>query len=1024
MSEEELQALIKLGAGEKRDYDTSKTLIDLFKEQTKRTPDSVAVIDNESQYTYGEVDLYSDVLAHILVEEGVNPGDHVCVSLPRRKEFILAVFGTMKAGAVYVPIDMEYPEERKRFIVEDTEAKAVINIEWLKSHASQLSRGMTNLQPSPLIVEPSSPAYIIYTSGSTGKPKGVVIPHRALSHLVQFVTDEWKMNEGSRIVCQASFSFDSTVENLFAVLTVGGATCIVPEGARKDLRQLHQFIVDKEVTGGSYTPQLGQLLLQEYPDLPVDYLVAGGDKMTMNPPCKGRLINVYGPTEFTVDATYYELEPGRQYENIPIGRPLPDQTAYIIDENKRLLPRGMAGELCLAGIHMAIGYWKRDELTEQRFTDILVDGKAVKVYRTGDLCRWNEEGLLEHLGRIDQQVKLRGFRIELGEIESLAMKYKGIRQAAASVYDNRLLCLYYVQNEESIINHEELRAFLAKNLPDYMVPAFYIPLDDLPLTPNCKIDRKRLPAPELTSEMQYVEPSDELEAELCRAFATVLGHDRVGAQSGFFEMGGDSISVMRLITECPSLGLSFRLIFDGSTPAGIASLIRERDTAARDMECKEGDGGLKGHFFGPLQRQHYEWGNEIFEGYGVHCDATIHMGKETDPVRLAQVVACVIKAHPALDARLIETEDGTFRWFCVEDALKDYTITPEYVTRSVYSELQGKLRKSMNRPGERMFNIRIFIITEEDGTESCDFYFDFLHPITDGVSIDIFLDDVNAAYEGRKVEKETFSVLDYYDQIEKEVSTGRYRSEVEWNRRFAASFTDRAGELEGDLSCGDENETLAIFEKLDIEPEIVENYAAACKVTVGSLLSAAYGLIQASCNGEYSAVTLTIYNGRDDARYQRTMGAIYRHLPLCVRFDDDMTARDYVRATEKNILSCRAHFLYEPDPVPMITSFSYQGEDLPEPFPFCSGLASYEETEDYEEEIFNFFVHRRQDGFYVNLTYNALSYSKTFIDRLLKDYAMVLRSLSTGVRPADIHISCCSLIKSHNRKDDENEQQA
>ena len=154
------------------------------------------------------------------------------------------------------------------------------------------------------------------------------------------------------------------------------------------------------------------------------------------------------------------------------------------------------------------------------------------------------------------------------------------------------------------------------------------------------------------------------------------------------------------------------------------------------------------------------------------------------------------------------------------------------------------------------------------------------------------------------------------------------------------------------------------------------------------------------------------------------MGAIYRHLPLCVRFDDDMTACDFVRATQENILNCRAHVLFEPDPVPIITAFSYQGEDPPEPFPFCSGLASYEETEDYEEEIFDFFVHRRQDGFYVNLTYNTLSYSKTFIDRFLKDYAMVLRSLSSGVSPADIRISCCSLIKSHNGIDDENEQQA
>jgi non-ribosomal peptide synthetase component F len=233
--------------------------------------------------------------------------------------------------------------------------------------------------------------------------------------------------------------------------------CIVPEEATKDLQLLHKFIIDNRITGGCFTTQIGQLLLQEYPDLPLDYMVVGGEKMTANPPCSCRLINTYGPTEFCVDATWYELEPGRQYANIPIGRPLHNQTAYIIDRDRRLLPRGMAGELCLAGIQMATGYWKREELTNKLFTDIIVDGKPVKVYRTGDLCRWNEEGQLEYIGRIDQQVKLRGFRIELGEIESLALKLDGIRQAVATVHDGQLLCLYYVTNGKWRMENGELK---------------------------------------------------------------------------------------------------------------------------------------------------------------------------------------------------------------------------------------------------------------------------------------------------------------------------------------------------------------------------------------------------------------------------------------------------------------------------------------------------------------------------------------------------------------------------------------
>ena len=397
----------------------------------------------------------------------------------------------MKAGAVYVPIDMEYPEERKRFIIEDSEAKLVINEQWLKANCRteevQNPKDKNNFNDQLSIVNcPSSPAYIIYTSGSTGKPKGVMVPHRALSHFLQFIADEWRLSAESRISCHAPFAFDASIEDLYPVLTVGGTVCIVPEDATKDLHLLHQFITDNRITGGCFTTQLGQMLLDEYPDLPVDYLVVGGERMTKNPSCHCRLINTYGPTEFTVDATWYELELERQYDNIPIGRPLHNQTAYIIDSGRRLLLQGMAGELCLAGMQMATGYWKREELTKEVFTDIIVDGKPVKVYRTGDLCRWNEQGLLEYLGRIDQQVKLRGFRIELGEIESQALKFEGISQAVASVYDGQLLCLYYTADCD--IDEGVLKEFLAKSLPDYMVPAAYIQLDELPLTPNGKVD--------------------------------------------------------------------------------------------------------------------------------------------------------------------------------------------------------------------------------------------------------------------------------------------------------------------------------------------------------------------------------------------------------------------------------------------------------------------------------------------------------------------------------------------------------
>ncbi|MBR2097978.1 MAG: amino acid adenylation domain-containing protein, partial [Prevotella sp.] len=582
-TEEEQAELIRLGTGEKRDYDTTKTLIDLFRVQAERTPDAVAVVDKDSQYSYQELDIESNILANILIEEGINAGDHVCVELPRRKEFLLAVFGIMKAGAAYVPIDMDYPDERKQFIIEDSEAKLVIDKAWMNSHTGDDTSAVN-------LTEDTDTAYIIYTSGSTGKPKGVMVPHGAFSHFLQFIADEWCLFAQSRISCHASFAFDASVEDLYPVLTVGGTVCIVPEEATKDIHLLYQFMVDNRITGGTFTTQLGEMLLEEYPDLPVDYLVVGGERMTKNPSCHCRLINTYGPTEFTVDATYYELEPERHYDSIPIGRPLHNQTAYIIDSNNHLLPRGMAGELCMSGIQMASGYWKRDELTEELFTDIIVDGKPIKVYRTGDLCRWNEQGELEYLRRIDNQVKLRGFRIELGEIESQSLMYDGIRQAVATVHDGQLLCLYYTADNN--IDEGALKEFLAQSLPDYMVPAAYIHLEELPLTPNGKVDRKKLPAPDITSDTEYIVPEGETEEKVAAVFAEVLNlTSPVGALDDFFYLGGDSIKSIRLVSRLRSMGLVTQVsdVMRLKTVRAIAEAAKYEDEMAVPQEAVSGE---------------------------------------------------------------------------------------------------------------------------------------------------------------------------------------------------------------------------------------------------------------------------------------------------------------------------------------------------------------------------------------------------------------------------------------------------
>ena len=372
-----------------------------------------------------------------------------------------------------------------------------------------------------------------------------MIPHAAKANFVQFIAKEWHHTEKSHICCHSSFSFDASIEDLYPVLTVGGTLYTVPQEARKDLAMLHDFIVKNGITGGCYTTQLGQMLLQMFPDLPVDYLVVGGEKMTIAPECKCRLINTYGPTEFTVDATFFDVEPGKEYRNIPIGRALDNLAAYVVDSFGHLVPNGVAGELCMAGPQMAAGYWKREDLTSEKFSEITIQGKQVKVYHTGDLVRYNAENQIEYLGRIDNQIKLRGFRIELGEIETLIGKFEGIQMESVQVREVggvQHLCAYYTADRE--IDQEALRSFLAEELTDYMVPTAYMQLDEMPLTPNGKVNTKALPNPDIQAD-EIVAPVTPSEKALFKLAAEMLKHEQFGITSNLIAMGLTSLSAMR-----------------------------------------------------------------------------------------------------------------------------------------------------------------------------------------------------------------------------------------------------------------------------------------------------------------------------------------------------------------------------------------------------------------------------------------------------------------------------------------------
>ena len=348
LSEEERKEILALSKGEELRYDAGQTWLDLFLAAVDRVPEKTAVSDSKGSYTYDELNRASDRIAAFLHENGVEENSFVAVRMDRVKEFAAAVIGIQKAGAAYLPIDLDYPQERVNYMLSDSGARLLLTedtvADILSAEPDQMAAAAGDGQELTYRadISPDHLAYMIYTSGSTGKPKGVMIQHKALLNFVQFIRNRWGLSEKSRIALHSNFAFDAAVEDLFPPLTVGGTVCIVPESARRDPEEMRGFLKQNRINGGSYSTQFGQLLAAEEP-LDVDYLCVGGEAMTIVPKARGPVYNAYGPTEFTVDATYYELDKTRDYRTIPIGRPVHNCFAYIMDPNGGLLPRGFTG---------------------------------------------------------------------------------------------------------------------------------------------------------------------------------------------------------------------------------------------------------------------------------------------------------------------------------------------------------------------------------------------------------------------------------------------------------------------------------------------------------------------------------------------------------------------------------------------------------------------------------------------------------------------------------------------------------
>jgi microcystin synthetase protein McyA len=588
-------------------YSTDKCIHELFAAQVERTPDAVAVVYENQQLTYKELNAKANQLAHYLRSLGVKPEVLVGICVERSLDMAIGLLAILKAGGAYVPLDPNYPQERIAFILEDTQTSVLLThqylIEKLPEHKAQIvcldiDSGIISQQnrDNPVnLSEINNLAYVIYTSGSTGKPKGVLGLHKGAINRFQWMWQNYSFRE-AEICCQkTSLNFVDSVWEIFGPLLQGITTIIVPDQVVKDPQQFVTNLARCNVTRLVLVPSLLRILLNtcdvlqlQLPKLKL--WISSGEALSHDLLVQFRqslpdstLLNLYGSSEVSADVACYSITPQTPLSaSVLIGRPIANTQVHILDANKQPVPVGVLGEIYIGGEQLARGYLNHPQLTAEKFIPNPFSEKlAARLYKTGDLARYLPNGDIEYIGRIDHQVKIRGFRIELPEIETIISQHPGVRETAVTVHssetDSQRIVAYIVPKTEQTPTISELRGFLETKLPNYMIPAAFVTLETLPLTPNGKVDRKSLLAPDTARpqlDRELVAPRNFVETKLAEIWTEVLGVDKVGIFDNFFELGGDSIVAIVAIAKANKAGLQLTVkqLFQHQTVADLAAV--------------------------------------------------------------------------------------------------------------------------------------------------------------------------------------------------------------------------------------------------------------------------------------------------------------------------------------------------------------------------------------------------------------------------------------------------------------------
>jgi amino acid adenylation domain-containing protein/thioester reductase-like protein len=995
----------------KEAYDLDTTLVHMFSKQVELYGDSHALVLGSQKLTYAELARKADSLAFKLHEAGVGPEKIVGLIAGKRVESIIAMLAILKAGGAYLPIDPKSPKERILYILKDSGAKILLAHcdEVPDSYAgnyfdlSDVSLFDAKTGALPIRTDSRNAAYVIYTSGSTGRPKGVVIEHRSVVNLVNWHSRAYGITPGVKTAEYASFSFDASVSQIFSPLLNGAELHLIAEDIRLDPVKINDYLEDNQVVYIDLPTPMCEQFLEMCDNRSLKVMTTGGEKLKKYSLPRFRLVDEYGPTENTVISTHIHLD--KNWLRSPIGKPVPNTRAYILDRYKNPQPIGVPGELYLAGAGLAREYLNQPELTREKFVDDpFFPGQ--RMYRTGDHAKWLSDGNIDFLGRMDFQVKIRGYRIELEEIEARIVKLPHVINAVVDVRDDStgspFLCAWVETSKENSIS--DIQASLKADMPDYMVPAFISVIDNLPMNSSGKVDRRALPEPSLESQRQteYEPPKTETEKKLSLIWGKILGIEKISANDSFISLGGHSLKALTMqyrIQKEFKINLPVSEIFKLQTLRRITTAIGELDGSRED-----GIQQAPVRSFYPVTSAQkrlyllYQMGNV---GTAYNIPLAMEIRGPLDHFKLGAAIDELVLRHD-----ILRTGFSLEKGVPVLKVHQEVT-SKRFLVKTSHENVQSQIRdfvKPFDLENAPLFRTALF----QESADSHVFVFDVHHIIMDGLSVSIIMKELWEIYGGNELPTLEFSYKDYAVWQQETSVGGRLpKQQAYWLDVFKGF--EQTMEFETDhvrKSSMDYKGDRLFFDVPATLRHKLADVSEKSGVTLFTTMLAAYGIFLMRHTSCTDLVVGIPSSGRTVPEVENMLGMFVGTMPLRLFPNKKTSVKEYLSVVNQTVMGALDNQDYpledlveqlgvkrEPGRTPLLDvlftlrempSVMKSGELLISPVDYEPGVSKFDQT-------FEALVH--DEGIQLKIEYKKALFDKDTVQLWGEQYIQILEQI-------------------------------